>query len=323
MSFTHLHLASGFSFKYGTTLPHLLVEQARELGMESLALTDRDGLSGAIRFTQSCIDNHIAPILGVDIECDNNTRMTLLATPGSGWSSLVRIVTELKKYGAPCNLKFLQDNSHYTKNLLALHGPDSDLGRALTSRRYDKALTIYNAARELFLDQAIECVSHLVYGDGPRSTVHAARMLGFARDHDLPAVLTNAARMRVRDDAPVADVLDATRHLLPLHKNIVERKNAEAFLKSSEEMEALAEKISSAAGERRWKKLLATTQEWADRARLSPRDDIGIGSIHLPEPHVVGARDHHELTTQLRHRAIAGINWRYRSEEHTSELQSH
>ena len=48
MSFTHLHLASGFSFKYGTTLPHLLVEKARDFGMSSLALTDRDGLYGAI-----------------------------------------------------------------------------------------------------------------------------------------------------------------------------------------------------------------------------------------------------------------------------------
>ena len=156
MSFTHLHLASGFSFKYGTTLPHLLVEQAREYGMDSLALTDRDGLSGAIRFTQSCIENEIAPILGVDIEYENQTRITLLATPGKGWSSLVRIVTELKKYGAPCNLALLQEHSRYTTHLLALYGPDSEIGRALTSRRYDKSLALYNASRELFLDQALE-----------------------------------------------------------------------------------------------------------------------------------------------------------------------
>ena len=56
MSFTHLHLASGFSFKYGTTLPHLLVEKARDFGMSSLALTDRDGLYGAIRF-EDCARN--------------------------------------------------------------------------------------------------------------------------------------------------------------------------------------------------------------------------------------------------------------------------
>lgn len=311
MSFTHLHVASGFSFKYGTTLPDALVAKARDFGMRSMALTDRDGLSGAIRFTQSCLENQISPIIGVDISYANQTRITLLATPGKGWSSLVRIVTQLKNYGAPCDLNFLKQNSNYTQNLLALHGPDSEISRALTSRRYDKALLIFNSARDLFLDQGIECVSHLIYGDGPKSTTHAARMLNFARDHDLPAVLTNAVRMKSREDAPIADVLDATRNLLPLHKKVVERKNAEAFLKNSDEMIFTADKIAAAAGERNAKHLLKTTTEWAERAVLSPQSDIGLGSIHLPEPDVVGAKSQLELTAQLRSRAYAGVNWRY------------
>ena len=311
MSFTHLHVASGFSFKYGTTLPDALVARARDFGMRSMTLTDRDGLSGAIRFAQSCLENQISPIIGVDISYENQTRITLLATPGKGWSSLVRVVTQLKNYGAPCDLNFLKQNSNYTQNLLALHGPDSEISRALTSRRYDKALLILNSTRDLFLDQSIECVSHLIYGDGPKSTTHAARMLNFARDHDLPAVLTNAVRMKGREDAPIADVLDATRNLLPLHRKVVERKNAEAFLKNSDEMVFIAEKIATAAGERNAKQLLKTTTEWAERAVLSPHSDIGLGSIHLPEPHVVGAKSQLELTAQLRARAYAGVNWRY------------
>ncbi|MEY3185910.1 MAG: hypothetical protein RIR58_646 [Actinomycetota bacterium] len=311
MSFTHLHVASGFSFKYGTTLPDALVAKARDFGMRSMALTDRDGLSGAIRFTQSCLENQISPIIGVDISYENQTRITLLATPGKGWSSLVRVVTQLKNYGAPCDLNFLKQNSNYTQNLLALHGPDSEISRALTSRRYDKALLIFNSARDLFIDQSIECVSHLIYGDGPKSTTHAARMLNFARDHDLPAVLTNAVRMKSREDAPIADVLDATRNLLPLHKKVVERKNAEAFLKNSDEMIFIADKIAAAAGERNANQLLKTTTEWAERAVLSPQSDIGLGSIHLPEPDVVGAKSQLELTAQLRSRAYAGVNWRY------------
>lgn len=313
MSFTHLHLASGFSFKYGTTLPHQLVEQARDFGMHSLALTDRDGLSGAIRFTQSCVENQISPIIGVDISYENQSRITFLATPGKGWSSLVRVVTQLKNYGAPCDLKFLKENYQYTQNLLVMHGPDSEISRAITARRYEKALHIYNSMQELFLKQAIECVSHLISGDGPKSTIHAARMLGFAYDHNLPAVLTNAARMKSREDAPIADVLDATRHLLPLHKKVVERKNAEAFLKNTVEMHFIAEKITAAAGERSSKRLLNTTAEWAELATLSPSADIGLGSIHLPEPHVVGASSQTELVSQLRTRTLAGVNWRYGS----------
>ena len=310
MSFTHLHLASGFSFKYGTTLPHLLVEKARDFGMSSLALTDRDGLYGAIRFTQSCVENGVTPIIGVDITCKNQSRITLLATPGKGWRSLVRVVSELKSYGE-CDLDFLRKHSNYTSNLISLQGPDSLIARAITNRQYEKALSLYNDSRELFQSQVIEIVSHLTNGDGPRSTTHASRMLGFAEDNDLPAILSNAARMCLRQDAPIADILDASRRLLPLHKNVVERENSEAFLKSSQEMHHLAEIITRASGQRNSRKLLSTTQDLAKQAELSPSQDIGLGSIHLPEPELLGAKGQDELTAQLRQRSIAGINWRY------------
>ena len=310
MSFTHLHLASGFSFKYGTTLPHLLVEKARDFGMSSLALTDRDGLYGAIRFTQSCVENGVTPIIGVDITCKNQSRITLLATPGKGWRSLVRVVSELKSYGE-CDLDFLRKHSNYTSNLISLQGPDSLIARAITNRQYEKALSLYNDSRELFQSQVIEIVSHLIYGDGARSTTHASRMLGFAEDNDLPAILSNAARMCLRQDAPIADILDASRRLLPLHKNVVERENSEAFLKSSQEMHHLAEIITRASGQRNSRKLLSTTQALAKQVELSPSQDIGLGSIHLPEPELLGAKSQDELTAQLRKRSIAGINWRY------------
>ena len=45
--FAHLHVASGFSLRHGTTTPEDLVARAAELGQPALALTDRDGLYGA------------------------------------------------------------------------------------------------------------------------------------------------------------------------------------------------------------------------------------------------------------------------------------
>ena len=312
MSFTHLHVASGYSFKYGTNLPDELVTRASELGMRALALTDRDTLAGAIRFTKSCETNSISPIIGIDIEYENQSRLTILATPNS-WHSLVRLVTELKRLASPPTADFFANNERYTKNLLLLHGPNSEASRAILSRRYDKALALFNKTRDLFKDQALECVSHLE-DEGIRSTIHAARTLGFARDNDLKALLSNAVRMRERSDAPIADILDATRNLLPLHHNVVERKNAEAFLKSSEEMAHLAEVIARAAGERNGKALLKTTKEWAESAQLSIRSDIGVGSTHLPEPSVVGASSQEELLTQLRERSYSGISRRYGSE---------
>ena len=52
--------------------------------MRALALTDRDTLAGAIRFTKSCETNSISPIIGIDIEYENQSRLTILATQIAG-----------------------------------------------------------------------------------------------------------------------------------------------------------------------------------------------------------------------------------------------
>ena len=117
--------------------------------------------------------------------------------------------------------------------------------------------------------------------------------------------------MRDRSDGPVADILDCARQLVPLHPRHVERRNAEGYLKSSDEMISLAADIARAAGERTPRALLTTTRQWAERAVLSPQRDIGLGGIHLPEPHIVGADSAAGMRTLLRARSEAGINWRY------------
>ncbi|MBA3308907.1 MAG: DNA polymerase III subunit alpha [Nocardioidaceae bacterium] len=65
--FVHLHVASGYSLKYGASHPHRLVERAVEAEMDTLALTDRDGMYGAVRFAKACMAAGIRPILGVDL----------------------------------------------------------------------------------------------------------------------------------------------------------------------------------------------------------------------------------------------------------------
>ena len=315
--FTHLHVASGYSFKYGTHLPDAIVERAAQFEMKSLALTDRDGLAGAIRFVESCQKYNVSPILGVDLnyKVENSlSRITLIATSGGGWSSLIRLVTAINTFDSDkpvLTLDLLEKFSIYAKDILALHGSNSAISQALIRRNHKKALALFSAGIELFADQAIECVSHLVAGDGPYSTTHAGRMLGFARDHDLPAVISNAARMLERSDGPLADILDCARNLTPLHESNVERKNGEGFLKSEKDMIAIADLISRAAGERNSRHLLRETAAWAERSILSPTLDIGLGAIHLPEHHVVGAKDEVDMAKQFRERCLSGLNWRY------------
>ena len=315
--FTHLHLSSGYSFKYGTAQPDALVARAAELGMSSLALTDRDGLAGAIRFAQSCEAYGVNPILGINLSfIQKKYRVTLLA-PAGKLSALYRLVSAMNKVNNENLLTYeiLQQESEHSSQLFIMHGYDSQLAQSIAARRHDAALSMYNATRDLFAEQIIECTSHLAKGDGPLSTPYAAKALAFARDHGLPAVLTNAARMLNRTDGPVADVLDAARLLVPLHHSHIERTNSEGYLKSGEEMRYVADEIARMAGERDGKTLLAATHNFAERCILSPRRDIGIGGVHLPEASVVGARNHAEMAIQLRDRAEAGLSRRYSSAE--------
>ncbi len=65
--FVHLHVASGYSLQYGASHPHVLVERAAEHEMDTLALTDRDGVYGAVRFAKACMQAQVRPVLGVDL----------------------------------------------------------------------------------------------------------------------------------------------------------------------------------------------------------------------------------------------------------------
>ncbi len=54
MSYVELHAHSAFSFGDGASLPDELALAAAEQGHEALALTDHDGIWGAMEFAQAC-----------------------------------------------------------------------------------------------------------------------------------------------------------------------------------------------------------------------------------------------------------------------------
>jgi len=331
--YVHLQVASGFSFKYGSAQPNQLVERAATFGMPALALTDRNALAGAIRFTQSCQRAGITPIIGCNLEVaptrktkaastpakggnfveNNFSRVTVLATSQNyGWRNLVKMVSGVEE-----QLLTHENFVKHSAGVLLMLGPNSDVGRALASRRIDQAKAALNRWRELAQPGsiAIEVVSHLAPGEGALTTAHAARSLLFANQMGIPAVISNSVRMLDREDGPVVDILDAARKLMPLSLQTVERKTSEGYLKSQLEMQYVADEISKAAGEYDSKKLLQASFEWAQRAYLSPSNDIGLGGIHLPEAETVNANSVAEMQKQLRDRCDGRINNRYQGDD--------
>ena len=311
-TFVHLRTCSGYSFKYGTATADQLVQRAAELGMHSLALTDRDNMAGAIRFVQACEAGSIKPILGVNLSfIQPKFRITLLATSDGGLPALYQLLTAVNFTGGLLTHELLQENLQYSKKLLAMHGPDSQIATAISARQLTQGLSIFNSSKDYFFQQGIEVLSHRIRGDGPFSTPFAARMLKFARDNNLPAVITNSVRMLNRSDGPLADVLDSARNLVPLHKRHVERQNSEAYLKDINQMHQVATEISQAAGELTANQLIKTTLQWAEMATLDPRKDVGIGKIHLPEPSVVGGKTQGDLSKQLKERCEVALANKY------------
>jgi len=337
-SFIHLHVASGYSFRYGTAAPSALVERAAELGMSALALTDRDGLAGAIRFAQACQRNGIAPIIGCDLAVRSHIsmkvktparggvqvdqrlpRVTLLARGPRGWNSLVRLISAANANAFDNNERGkpvidLAMVSRFAEDLVVLHGPYSEMGVALSRRRPDEAGRILRQWQEVFATTslAIEVVSHRGPNDGNLlNTDVAARLLRFAREREVKAVVSNSVRMLHREDGPVADLLDAIRRLVPLDRRHIDRRTAEGFLKSGDGMRAIADEIAIAAGERDGGRLLADTRITAEELFLDPNRDLGLGEMRLPEPEVVGAHSFEHTSKLLAERCEAGLNWRY------------
>ena len=66
--YAELHCHSHFSFLDGASAPDDLVARAVELGMPSLAITDHQGLYGAVRFSTAAEAAGLHPVLGLEIE---------------------------------------------------------------------------------------------------------------------------------------------------------------------------------------------------------------------------------------------------------------
>ncbi|MFD4953834.1 DNA polymerase III subunit alpha [Streptomyces sp. NPDC058451] len=338
--FTHLHTASGFSLRYGASHPERLAERAAERGMDALALTDRDTLAGSVRFAKACAAAGVRPLFGVELAVEtmdpvrrdrrrapvrggafvdeSAPRVTFLARAGArGWADLCHLVTAAhagptapRAQGASPSpgTPLLPWPGDHADGLTVLLGPDSDIGRALAAGRPDRAAKLLVPWRETYGDALrLEAVWHGRAGTGPGSLRLAARTVGFAAEQRIRPVLSNAVRYADPGQGPVADVLDAARRLVPIDP-AKELDSGEAWLKEPDAMLRAAERIVEAAGFRPGAahRLLEQTRTTAAECLVDPEDDLGLGTVRFPEPHLVGAG---RRTAQrvLASRAAAGM----------------
>lgn len=108
MSFTHLHVHTEFSLLDGSSKIKEITKRAKELGMDSLAITDHGVMYGAIDFYSAALANGIKPIIGCEVYVAPGSRfdkeanagedryyhLILLAENNKGYANLCKIVSK-------------------------------------------------------------------------------------------------------------------------------------------------------------------------------------------------------------------------------------
>ncbi len=285
--FVHLNCHSNFSLLYGGSSIDDLVGRCSELGMGSLAITDRDGLYGAVQFYEKALDAGIRPIIGCDlsiapippgssppgreeprqavppsspggsgpIEGAGAARVVLLARDEEGYRNLCRAVTERRLGQRPLPLERL---AALSEGLFALAGEPGTL----------------EALRDIFGDSLFAELAD----DGTREGHLAAeRLIAEAGRLGVSCAASNRVAFARPDDYHLHRVLCAVREICPVTR-IPPGGSAgpEGWLKPAAEVERLlsAYPYSEAPG------AAACTREIAEACEFRFR----LGEWQFPEP---------------------------------------
>ena len=79
--YSELHCRSNFSFLQGASHPEQLVEQAQSLGLEALALTDRNGLYGIVRFAEAARVLGLPTVFGAELQLNVGSVVIIARNP--------------------------------------------------------------------------------------------------------------------------------------------------------------------------------------------------------------------------------------------------
>lgn len=299
--FVHLHVRSGFSYGYGTATPAELASAAAEMGMRSMALTDRDGLYGIPRFLEAARETGISPVVGAEISMEVGAcpggHVVLLADSMDGYRSLCRLITAYRcgsedRRRPSCPLTTVLDHA---EGLICLTGaiPFGLVPRLVLSDQGARAGKIVGLLREAFGRDGV--FVELTDDETAGSRRRCARVAAFARERGLPVLATNEVAYLRPSDHRLHEVLVAGSNLSRL-PGPEYRPTDQLYLKSPEGMRRLSADRPEAL-----KNAAAVAERCAGVVDLS-------GKVHVP---TVGEARGSSAWRTLRRVAFAGARRRY------------
>ncbi len=246
--YPELHLHTCYSFLEGASQPEELVEEAAKLGYHALAITDHDGLHGAMAFAQACAAAAIQAITGVELTLRHGlhdtasgpVHLTLLAETPRGYANLCRLITQVHRSSprdaVALDPAFLEGR---TGGLIVLSGcRRGEVARLVDAGRFDDAVEAVRRLAGLFgpCNTFVELQHNLVMGD----TGRVARLAELAEHVRLGTVATGNVHYHVRERHRLQDAMVAVKHRATLEaSHRLRRPNSEFFLRPQEQIAKL------------------------------------------------------------------------------------
>ena len=315
MAFVHLHTHTAYSLLDGEATIPKLMDRAKTLGQNAIAITDHGNMYGVIDFYESALSHGIKPILGCEVYVAARSRLDkvhefdaqsyhliLLAENDKGYHNLMRLVSagfiEGFYYKPRVDMELLRK---YSDGLIALSACMSGVvSRNLLAGNYDEARRRAKEFSEIFGkdNYFIEIQDHGILEQKKLNR----DLISIARELDLGIVATNDIHYAEQKDAEYQDVLMCIQMGKTVDSEDRMRMNTDQlYLKSEEEMDELFSYIPEA---------LENTQRIADRCNVT----IEFGKFHLPKFEIPGGISSYEYLKEL---VNEGMTERYPEDDGT------
>ena len=304
--FTHLHVHTEYSLLDGASKIHELVAYAKELGMDSLAITDHGAMYGAVEFYQECKKQGIKPILGCEVylttgsHFEKNNRgmfhLILLAENDTGYHNLMKLVSIGQVEGFYYKPRIDKDALRaHSEGLICLSACIAgELPVKILQNNMEGARRCIQEYIDIFGkdNYFLEIQDH----DLPEEHKVTAALKQLAKEFDLGLVATNDLHYVRREDAAAQDILLCIQTTSTVDEpDRMRFPNDSFYLKSYDEMAACFGDCPEA---------LDNPNKIADRCHV----ELEFGHLLLPEFHVPEGYD---TAGYLRHLCEEALPKRY------------
>lgn len=283
MRFSHLHVHTEYSLLDGSIRISELIKKTKELGMDSIAITDHGSMFGVIQFYKEAMKNGIKPIIGSEVYVaadgytqkdpkeKNQYHLVLLAENNTGYRNLMKLVSEAYINGFYYKPRIdHQLLKRYSEGIICLSAClGGEIQQYLLDNNYEKAKNTALIYKDIFGKDRfyLELQDH---GIEEQIRVNE-ELVKMSKELDIPLIATNDVHYLTKKDSTVHDVLLCIQTGKTVDEtNRMKFPTEEFYLKSPEEMYGLFPKYEDA---------LRNTVKIADMCSV----DIDFNTLHLPE----------------------------------------